>query len=275
MILIADAGGTKTEWRLIDGRSITQYRSEGFNGRTANKSQLLDIIPKDLIATAIKSVHFYAAGLASQQVQQSAVDTLASVWSGILIKAYPDTLGAARALYDREPGWVGILGTGSALVYYDGQEITQRIPSLGYKIGDEGSGTALGRNLLKAFLRGHLSAEVNSAFMAQFPDLNEASVLDQAYAKDDAIGLLSQLVPFIVDHQHNPDVYQLIRHSFIDYFDGFRGKTEAVKDLKFTGSVAHYLSNVLRSVAQSKGYNISLIAQSPVAGLTLYHQKHG
>jgi hypothetical protein len=41
----------------------------------------------------------------------------------------------------------------------------------------------------------------------------------------------------------------------------------------FTGSVGFYFSDVLRQVANDKGITVKNILESPIAGLTLYHQK--
>jgi hypothetical protein len=41
----------------------------------------------------------------------------------------------------------------------------------------------------------------------------------------------------------------------------------------FTGRVAFYFSNVLRQVANDMGISVKNIAETPIAGLALYHKK--
>ena len=60
-------------------------------------------------------------------------------------------MAAARALWFDEPGIVAILGTGSNSCVYDGINIIEAVPSLGYILGDEGSGAYLGKKLLQYY----------------------------------------------------------------------------------------------------------------------------
>lgn len=60
-------------------------------------------------------------------------------------------LAAARASCGMEEGVVCILGTGANACHYDGENITERMISLGYALGDEGSGNYIGKLTLKAF----------------------------------------------------------------------------------------------------------------------------
>jgi glucosamine kinase len=60
-------------------------------------------------------------------------------------------LAAARALFGDGSGIACILGTGSnSCLYIDGR-IVDKIPALGYILGDEGSGANLGKVFFKRF----------------------------------------------------------------------------------------------------------------------------
>jgi glucosamine kinase len=67
-----------------------------------------------------------------------------------------DLIGAARALSGDRPGIVCILGTGSGSCLYNGKNIDKNIPSLGFILGDEGSGAWLGKKMVTDYLRGHM-----------------------------------------------------------------------------------------------------------------------
>lgn len=56
-----------------------------------------------------------------------------------------DLLGAARGLFIDQPGLPCILGTGSNSCIYDGAEIVDNVKSLGFILGDEGSGAFIGK----------------------------------------------------------------------------------------------------------------------------------
>ena len=47
-----------------------------------------------------------------------------------------------------------------------------------------------------------------------------------------------------------------------------------VKPVNFVGSIAYYNSDILRKAASDVHINVNLIIESPIAGLTLYHQEN-
>lgn len=73
-------------------------------------------------------------------------------------------MAAARALLGDQPGFAAILGTGTNSCIYDGQEITHNIDSAAYILGDEGSGSYIGKKLLTDFIRGLMPEDVSAAF---------------------------------------------------------------------------------------------------------------
>jgi glucosamine kinase len=80
---------------------------------------------------------------------------------------------------------------------------------------------------------------------------------------------------FIFQNLNEPYCDQLVRKNFSDFFEKNVMKYEGYKKMKvhFTGSVSFYFSNLLRQVAKEKNITVQHILESPIAGLTLYHQK--
>lgn len=278
MILIADAGASKTDWRLLDGQQVLQFRSGGFNLRTHKPDLLTETLPQELdkYKRQLSKVYYYGAGLTDRLSCADIERVLASCFDRP-VTAGSDLLGAARSLFGHASGTVCILGTGSAACTYDGQTITRRIPSLGYVLGDEGSGVYLGRVLLQQFLRGLLPAHQEELFRKAFPEVTERDVLDQVYQQSGANRYLASFAPFVVDHQKDPYLYQVVYQGISAFFESYFGNPDALKDetFRFTGSIAYYLSNILRKFAMDHQLNIDMISQDPIAGLTLYHQEHG
>ncbi|MBT8264496.1 MAG: N-acetylglucosamine kinase, partial [Muriicola sp.] len=69
MILIAESGATKTDWRLIDSEGgIKQAISEGFNPYQQSFESIRDKIKAEVLPQVgkdpIRSIHFYGAGCA-------------------------------------------------------------------------------------------------------------------------------------------------------------------------------------------------------------------
>ena len=79
MILIADGGSTKTDWRLIkEGREYKQVQTPGFNPYLVGSDEIEAILWKELQPyidnTAISTVYYYGAGC-STPVKNMIVET--------------------------------------------------------------------------------------------------------------------------------------------------------------------------------------------------------
>lgn len=277
MILIADAGGTKTDWRLVDGSVVQQFRSAGFNVRSAGPDDLSAAIPPQVRGKAVQKLYFYGAGINDEQIGKSLKDHLQLLFPDALIETASDTLGAARSLFGRESGIACILGTGSAVSHYDGMIITGRIPSLGYIMGDEGGGFYLGKMLLRHHLRGTLPSGLSTKLEREYPHINEHFLLEKVYNTPNPNAFVADFARFVIENQADPYLYKLAYQSFQAFFEAYFGDFVTLKgaSIRFTGSVAYFLSNILRKFAADHHLNVDLISQNPIAGLTLYHQQYG
>ena len=146
MILIADSGSTKTDWVCINGNgtNIIRFKSSGYNPNYISgeeiRNDILNNLPEDFPVNEIREVYFYGAGV-SELEYEFMQDVLRNVFvnAGVVFVAM-DLLGAARALLGRDAGFAAILGTGCNTCLYDGEKETLNIDSLGFILGDEGSG---------------------------------------------------------------------------------------------------------------------------------------
>ena len=63
MILIADSGSSKTDWRLIDGETISQFETIGLNPFVVSSKVIDETVRQlDLDFSSINKVFFYGAG---------------------------------------------------------------------------------------------------------------------------------------------------------------------------------------------------------------------
>ena len=279
MILIADSGATKIEWRLIaaDG-TIKQASSEGYNPYVQEDDDLRRGVKEHVLEVVnghtIEQLAFYGAGCGSPEKNKHVASILAPFFPKATIEVNNDLLAAARALCGNEPGIACILGTGSNSCFYNGHEISAQVPSLGYVLGDEGSGANMGRKLLKAAARKRLPSALQEAFDKRF-GLKEDDVLENVYKQRYPSRFLASFMKFLMHHINEPYVYALIYDSFTEFFE------EIIKSYKdyekypvhFTGSVSFYYGNILRQVANDQGVTVKNIIEGPIAGLTLYHQQ--
>lgn len=278
MIIVADSGGSKIDWRLLrkDG-TIAQAQSPGFNPYYQPIEHLKDILKDSLLPVAnepVTKIFFYGTGVSSEKNQRIIQEAFLTHFKDAQIEVGWDLLAAARALCGREPGIACILGTGSNSCLYNGEKIIGNVANLGWILADEGSGTSLGKKLIFDRFRKKMPAKLEEQFNARFPWSRE-EVLEKVYQQEKPGAFLASFAKFIFQHLKEPYCYQLVYDSFSEFYENNVMKYENYQSLKvhFTGSIAFYFSDVLRQVANDKGITVKNILEGPIAGLTLFHQK--
>ncbi len=277
MILIADSGATKTEWRIINGKdSMQDVVTAGINPHYQSSEAIVQIleeaIDKGRFKRKLEGIYFYGAGISSVDKVDQVKSAIEYSFVGSRVKVETDVLGVARALCGREPGMIGILGTGSAACQYDGKAITYQVPSLGFILGDEGSGAHLGKLLVAAYLRNELAPRISEQFYATHK-LTKESALREVNVGRTPSRYLGSLARFLKEHLDDPFVYQLVYSSFDQFINKnvlpLPGNSELT--LHFCGGTAFHFSSVLTSVCKEYGISIGQIVKSPLEGLTTYH----
>jgi N-acetylglucosamine kinase-like BadF-type ATPase len=279
MILIADSGGSKTDWRLIrTNGTIDQANSPGFNPYYQPiedlKKNVHEVLLPKMDSESVSKVFFYGAGVSSLKNQLTIKSAFLEFFPEAQIEIGWDLLAAARALCGREPGIACIMGTGSNSCLYDGTKITDNVANLGWILADEGSGANIGRKFLVDYLRKLQPEKLAAQFHQRFP-LSREEFLEKVYQQEKPSAFLASFAKFIFQHLDDPYCYKLIYNSFSEFYENNVMKYENFKKLKvhFTGSIAFYFSDILRQVANDKGITVKNILEGPIAGLTLYHQK--
>lgn len=281
MILIADSGSTKTDWRIIqDDGQIQQAKTLGFNPFYQDREEILYelqnvLLPQIASPELVTAIHFYGAGCSTEKNILLINEVPKMVFPVARVNAHTDMLAAARAVCLNEPGIVGILGTGSNTCLYDGDDIVYSRPNLGFILGDEGSGSYMGKALITAYLYGDLPAHLLEKFTKRYNDISRAEILENIYKKPFPNRYLASFSRFLYHNLKDPFIYRLVYESFSILLDKHIMRYENLSDYKvhFVGSVAFYYSNILRQVANDKGVTLRNIMETPIAGLTLYHQK--
>jgi len=282
MILIADSGSTKTNWRLIDdGNKIHQYSTVGLNPYFCNTKEISNAIRHELVPDLKPETlnhklqtFFYGAGCSSKDKCKIVELALKENFRNANIEVHHDLLGAARALCGHEEGIAAILGTGSNSCYYDGKKIVENIPALGYILGDEGSGAYMGKKLIRVYLNKELPKELSEKFDKRF-QLSKDDILEAVYNKPHPNRVLGSFSKFLSQNLEDPYVVQLIYSAFEDFFDKRICKYAKHKEVKMScvGSVGFHFSKILKAVASDNGVTINKIIETPIAALTLYHMR--
>lgn len=277
MILIADSGGSKIDWRLLqkDG-TIGQANTPGFNPYYQPIEDLDKTIREvltPLVHEPTEKIFFYGAGVSSEKNQDVIRKAFLQYFPSAHVEIGWDLLAAARALCGHEPGIACIMGTGSNSCLYDGKEITGNIANLGWILADEGSGSTIGKKFLVEYLRDKFPAALAKQFHDRFPFSRE-EFLEHVYQHEKPSAFLASFMRFIFQHLKEPYCHKLVYDGFTEFYENNVMKYPDYQNLKvhFTGSVSFYFSDILRQVANDKGITVKNIMESPIAGLTLYHQ---
>ncbi len=277
MILIADSGSTKTDWRLVSNdRKITQLRTDGLSPYHLSKEEIAAIINDEFKENKntpeVKEIFFYGTGCSNEEKRGVVSEALQHTFAKATIHVDHDLIAAARALCGKEPGIAAILGTGSNSCLYNGEKIVAHVPSLGYLLGDEGSGVDIGRRFLKYLLYDELPPDLKNIVLEKHKITIE-EVLENIYRKPQANKYISSFSTIVHKNIIHPFLIKLVYSCFEDFFNHHICKYDGHKKLPLhaVGSIAYFYSDILKAVAADKGIAVGRILQTPIAGLTLYH----
>ena len=273
MILIGDVGGTKTEWMVLENGVSRTFKTLGVNLVHEKLTEFLKKVATSLQPfSEAEQVYLYFAGLLDVPRQRrNALNEIKNSFPKAKIVIENDLLGAARGAYQKSPGWIGILGTGANFAYYNGKVITQRIPSLGYILGDEGSGAAFGKKLLADFARQKLPLDLENEFRKAYK-LDEATLISKVYDPVGSKAFLASFSFFLQTHLSHPYCHQLVYQAFLEHFKAVAGNYNPGTLVSYAGSIAYQFSTVLEAAAASVGIVINSIVPTPIEGLANYHK---
>lgn len=278
MIVIADSGSTKTDWRILEGgKEIINHYTHGFNPYIQTTEDITSLLQRELCGKipypeAITDVYFYGAGCSNQKNNESVATAINSIFPTARVTVSHDLIAAARAACGREPGIAAILGTGSNSCYYDGETIVEHVESLGFILGDEGSGAYIGKKLVQAYLYKQLPQSLAEKFDHEYK-MNKEMILEAVYKKPFPNRFLASLTKFVKDNIENSFTAAIVESSFEDFFTTHICKYSRYKEVPMNcvGSVGLHFKDILIAVAEKKGVIVNKVLDSPIEGLVDYH----
>lgn len=278
MIGIVDSGATKTEWCFInESGEVRRVITGGLNPYLVGEQDIRLCLEKDLYPfidnSRVKYVFFYGSGCADNAKKSVLQVCLEEFFSKADISIDSDLAGAALALCGKEPGMVGILGTGASTCFYDGESISTEIPSLGFVLGDEGSGARIGIRFLSDYLRKIMPEELREKFAPLCPyPVHE--IVDMVYHGTAVSRFLGEMAVFSDGRTSHPYIRQVLKEQFLAFFQtqvlpyGDRARKYPVN---LSGSIAYFSQEILREAAGECGLSLGKVLKSPMDGLLAYY----
>jgi len=277
-MLIADGGSTKSNWCLIDKKldQNVYFNTEGYNPYFIDTASIIESlqnsIPEDINKTGIDHVYYYGAGCSTEAKNEIVIKAMSSVFPNAEIYVGHDLLAAARALLGKSPGFAAILGTGTNTCLYDGNNITLNIDSLGHYLGDEGSGSYIGKRFLRDYMRKLLPETLHNNFVEAFGLSNE-DILDAIYNKPLPNRFLASFAKFVYDNNNLKYCRDIVKEGFTAFFDNLVCNYPDYQKYSFNciGSVGYNFRDILQDVAKHNGMAVGKIIRSPIDDLVNYH----
>ena len=278
MILVADCGSTKIDWCLLNnGKVEKQVFTLGMNAvmltEEEMRTRLADELAPEMAGYPIEEVYFYGAGCISPEVCGNVARAIqANIPDTKVVEVHTDLLAAARALCGRTPGIACIMGTGSNSCYYDGEKICDNVSPLGYILGDEGSGSVLGKLLIGDVLKNQLPKDLCEKFLQQY-ELDRMIIIRRVYKEPQGNRFLASITPFLIQNIDRPEIHALVLNSFKAFFvrNIQQYKNYSELSVNFIGSIAYYYREVLEEAAAQCGCTVGSIIKSPMEGLIKFH----
>lgn len=280
MILIADSGATKTDWCAVDsnGKRIA-FKSEGYNPNYITLEYMIEdmrkAIPATLITNDITNVYFYGSGVTELQYG-FVIEAVNAVFKNAEVFVAMDLLASARALLGNSPGFAAILGTGTNSCTYDGANIIQNIDSLGFILGDEGSGAYMGKRLIVDLIRGQIPVGAKEVVENEIK-LSGDELIDVIYTKPFPNRFCAQYSKLIGENIYKHEYfYNLVTDSFRKLFENIICKYPHYQEYIFNcvGSVGFAYKDILCEIAAEFGMKCGKIIPYPMDGLIEYHLKN-
>ena len=276
--LIAESGSTKTTWKLLDGEKLLwSGRTLGMNPYFTDSTELskqVQNLSRDLPTSTIDTIFFYGAGCSNQAMKNLIKDAYYTVFPEIKIEVETDLMAAARALFGSKSGIVAILGTGANCGAFDGVKFVDRVPSLGFSLGDEGSAGYFGKYIVRDYYYKLLPSDISSYIESNF-DMDINNTLNRLYKKKQGNAYIASFANVLSEfnsHVYTKNLIEKGIKSFIklqlSYFDHIE-----LKRIGIVGTVAAVHRETISEILSRDGWELVKAIKDPIDLLVTYHMQ--
>ncbi len=274
MKLIIEAGSTKTQSRLLDGQNVIvkSCDSAGINpvtdpNYTDALSELINLYRK----YSIGEIYYYGSGCIGPAVNDQISGILQQQLCLDHTEVHDDLYGTARATAGDAPGLAVIMGTGSIIGYSDGTQITDKLASGGYLLGDEGSGFAIGRELMTRYIRSALPKDDMNIICDQIK-IGTTSFIAQLYQQPNPRKYLASFTPLV--NKIKPDTRSaILNKAFSTHVENMITPMYEKYGVSphYVGSIAFYFRTYIEEILAKFDILAGSFHREAIDGLVQYH----
>lgn len=281
MLLVADSGSSKADWILTrSDTKIIPFRTNGINPFFLSEKDIIKIFHNTPViqpyTDQVKEIYFFGAGCSSPDRREHISNALSKVFKNAFISVDIDITASIYATTGNSKGICCIIGTGSNITYFDGKRIHESKHGLGYILGDEGSGTWIGKQLITSYLYGKMPTELANDFFERYR-IDKESVIKHVYQEPSPNFYLASLAPFMSEHIGHPFIVDILKKGFKEFIETNIKSYPDYKDqtCHFVGSIAYHFSDIIKELCIKNDIKIGKILKHPIEELSKFIQKNG
>ena len=279
MIIVADSGSSKTDWLVEStGGEPEEFRTAGLNPYFLTEKEIVKVIQTQgsaFVKTAalITEIYFFGAGCSSPDRREIVSNALSYLFPKAFISVDSDLLGSAYATCGLAKGFCCVLGTGSNISFFDGEEIYDGKHGLGFVLGDEGSGSWFGKTLVTDYLYGNMPKDIGEQFFNQYK-VDKETIIDHVYQKSRPNSYLASFTKFLSEIKSSDYSKQTIKNGLLAFIDNCIKTYPDHQEFNchFVGSIAYYFGDELRALCADNGIHVGKIIKQPIYDLLQFVQ---
>ncbi|MEX1010794.1 MAG: hypothetical protein WDZ29_01905 [Balneolaceae bacterium] len=268
-ILIADSGATKTDWALVQDGKPVYVRTGGMHPAWLDPESEVRNLRESFRDFNPDRIHFYGAGCSDEVTSQPLSDLLQELFGSTPCELYDDLTAVVHAFLGQEEGVAAILGTGAASGHFKKGERISLAASLGFALGDEGSGADIGKSILKHYFRDGFSTEAAATVEIALGGMDYHDVMQKIYQSPSPGSWLGSLTAKVLSGGMGEEVSELVNFRLNRFAEVFLKQYHLPHGapVVISGGVASSLRQPLTDVLKAGGFNNMRIERSPITEL--------
>jgi hypothetical protein len=270
--LIADSGGTKTDWVLIDELNNCHYfTTDSYHPIhvTHEWIQEKSSFWLDYTQKYELEVHFFGAGCLREENQLKMLAAFEQ-WGMRNVSVKSDILAAYLATSNQENGYVAILGTGSVIGRIENREVSEIYGGLGYLKGDEGSGYYFGKLIIEKILADHFSEQTEKLLIEI---LGAKEFLKEKLGENPDKSFVAS-ISFLLKDIQNEELLAVHLENAMTFIHLYLPKTEQNRTIGIVGSYGFYQRRLFNDLFQKQGWTVVKLVEKPIGELAKCFMKN-
>lgn len=270
--LIADSGGTKTDWVLIDELNNCHFfTTDSYHPMYLSHEWIEEkrLFWMDYTQKYALEVHFFGAGCLREENQLKMLAAFGK-WGMSKVTVKSDILAAFLATSNHENGYVAILGTGSVIGRIENREVSEIYGGLGFLKGDEGSGYYFGKLVIDKIIAGHFSINTEKQLIEI---LGNKDFLKEKIGENHDKSFLAG-ISFLLKDLQNEELFAVHIENARTFVNLYLPKTAQNKRIGIVGSYGFYQRTLFNDMFQNQGWTVEKLVEKPIRELAKYFMKN-